>query len=216
VFIASFGAIFSKMSSTGVTFFFVDCFRKVLFIVVLSAVGDNGAVQTGMSAALAMVSFTSIVALLPYNDFSANLSELSIHGMQMFTMVLPFLAYLKVFSFESAIGAMGSLSFATIGFSLLRTLGNMILGPILKAWAVVQKCLGVLPGGLGDMLAEQGVGATANKTNQPAPTTRFEPTSRTKLTLALASLARRRPLWRPSRKPPQTRSPKSPWCSPIS
>ena len=35
-------AIFSKMSDTGVTFFFLDWFGKVVFIVVLSVVGENG------------------------------------------------------------------------------------------------------------------------------------------------------------------------------
>ena len=55
--IASFGAIFSKISDTGETFFFLDWFGKVVFIVVLSVVGENGAVQTGMSSALGLVSF---------------------------------------------------------------------------------------------------------------------------------------------------------------
>jgi len=45
IFLASFSAVFSKMSTTGVTFFFVDCFRKVMFIVILAAVGDNGTLQ---------------------------------------------------------------------------------------------------------------------------------------------------------------------------
>ena len=40
--IASFGAILSKMSDTGVTFFFLDWFEKVVFIVVLSVVRENG------------------------------------------------------------------------------------------------------------------------------------------------------------------------------
>jgi len=40
--IASFGAILSKMSDTGVTFFFLNWFEKVVFIVVLSVVRENG------------------------------------------------------------------------------------------------------------------------------------------------------------------------------
>ena len=40
--IASFGAIISKMSDIGVTFFFLDWFGKVVFIIVLSVVGKNG------------------------------------------------------------------------------------------------------------------------------------------------------------------------------
>jgi len=38
----SFGAIFGKMSDTGVTFFFLDWFGKVVFVVVLSVVDENG------------------------------------------------------------------------------------------------------------------------------------------------------------------------------
>ena len=40
--IASFGAIFSKMSDTGETFFFLNWFGKVVFVVVFSVVGENG------------------------------------------------------------------------------------------------------------------------------------------------------------------------------
>jgi len=40
--IVSFGAILSKMSDTGVTFFFLNWFEKVVFIVVLSVVRENG------------------------------------------------------------------------------------------------------------------------------------------------------------------------------
>ena len=40
--IESFGAIFSKMSDTGVAFFFLDWFGKVLFNIVLSVKRENG------------------------------------------------------------------------------------------------------------------------------------------------------------------------------
>ena len=40
--IASFGAIFSKMSDSGVTFFILEWFGKVVFIIVLSVVDENG------------------------------------------------------------------------------------------------------------------------------------------------------------------------------
>ena len=40
--IASFGAILSKMSDTGVTFFILKWFGKVVFIIVFSVVRENG------------------------------------------------------------------------------------------------------------------------------------------------------------------------------
>jgi len=40
--IESFGAIFSKMSDFGETFFFLNWFGKVVFVVVFSVVGENG------------------------------------------------------------------------------------------------------------------------------------------------------------------------------
>ena len=87
--------------------------------------------QTGLSTGLAAVSIGFLVTTLPFEAFTANVSEFSIHAMQMSTLLLPLLAYLGVMSFPAAIGAMTSLNLATIGFSLARTLGNMLIAPFM-------------------------------------------------------------------------------------
>jgi len=41
-----------------------------------------------------------------------------------------------------------------MGFRLLRMIGNMVVAPFMKVWAVIGKCLGFLPT---DMLEESAV-----------------------------------------------------------
>ncbi|GMI12147.1 hypothetical protein TrRE_jg8571 [Triparma retinervis] len=140
LFFASFSSVFSKMTAVGFTFFFLDCFRKILFIFILTVSAENGAAQAGMSAALAIGSMICLGFLLPYQKMSSNFSEFFIYFMQLLTLLMPFFAHLGVVDFANAIKVMTDATLATITFSLLRTLFRSCWGPVQSLYERVSCC----------------------------------------------------------------------------
>lgn len=133
--------IFKKMSTTGLTFFFFDCARKILFIVVLAVVGENGKVQLVLSNVLAFVSLGWLAFFLPYNKFSANVSEMTVYMGQLWTMLVPLLAYYGLLDWKDALGSMTFLAMGTIAFAICRTMMALAIAPCLFVYDKISDLL---------------------------------------------------------------------------
>jgi hypothetical protein len=79
--IASFGAIFSKMSDTGVTFFFLDCLRRwcsSLCCLSSARTDEQRSCADGHELGAGARQFREILFTLPYEKFGSNVRELGI------------------------------------------------------------------------------------------------------------------------------------------